>query len=52
MRSVLYAIVAVLVLTWLIGFVTSHSAGGLIHILPVTAIEFVVLQVIVGDDPV
>ena len=46
------AVAAVLILTWLFGFVTGHTAGGLIHILPVIAIEFLVLQVIVGEDPV
>lgn len=52
MRAVLYAIAAALILAWLSGFVTSHTAGGLLHILPVIAIEFLVLQLIVGEDPV
>ena len=48
----LYAVAAVLILAWLFGFVTSQTVGGLIHILPVIALEFMVLQFIVGEDPV
>ena len=47
-----YAVAAVLILGWLFGFATSHTVGGLLHILPVVAVELVVLQVIVGEDPV
>ena len=47
-----YAVAAVLILTWLYAFVTSQTAGGLVHTLPVVAIEFAVLQFIVGEDPV
>jgi len=47
-----YAVAAVLILTWLYGSVTFQTVGGLIHILPVIAIEFAVLQFIVGEDPV
>jgi len=48
----LYAIAAVLTLMWLAGLVTSFTLGGLLHILPVIAIEFVVLRFIVGEYPV
>ena len=48
----LHAVAAVLILTWLYGVVTSQTVGGLIHILPVVAIEFAVLKFIVGEDPV
>lgn len=47
-----HAVAAVLILAWLFGFVTAHTAGGLLHILPVVALEFFVLQLIVGEDPV
>ena len=47
-----HAVAAVLILGWLFGFVTSHTVGGLLHILPVIALELIVLQVIVGEDPV
>jgi hypothetical protein len=45
-----HAVAAVLILGWLLGFVTSHTVGGLLHILPVIAVELVVLQVIGGED--
>ena len=48
----LYAIAAALTLTWLVGFVTSFTLGGLLHMLPVIAIEFAVLHFIIGEDPV
>ena len=47
----LYAIAAVLILAWLVGIITSHTAGGLIHILAGIAVEFLFLQLIVGEDP-
>ena len=45
------AIAAVLVLIWLLAIITSHTAGGVIHILPGVAIEALLLQLIVGKDP-
>jgi hypothetical protein len=50
--AMLHAIAAMLMLMWLVGVVTSFTLGGLLHILPVIAIEFAVLQFIVGEDPV
>lgn len=47
----LYAVAAALILIWLFAFVTAPTGGGLLHILPVIAIELVVLQLIVGADP-
>jgi len=47
----LYAVATVLTLTWLLGFVTSHTVGGFLHFLPVIAIEIIVLRAIVGEDP-
>lgn len=47
-----HAVAAALILAWLFGFVTAQTAGGLLHILPVIAVELLVLQVIVGEDPV
>ena len=48
----LYAIAALLLLTWLFYIVTSNGPSALIHILPGIAIECLVLQLIVGEDPV
>ena len=47
----LYAIAALLILTWLFAMLISPAAGGLIHILPGIAVEFLLLQLIVGEDP-
>lgn len=44
----LYTIALILVVLWLLGMVTSVSAGGLIHILLVVAIVVVLLRVISG----
>jgi hypothetical protein len=45
-------IVALLVILWLLGFVTSYTMGGLIHILLVIAIVVVLVRVIQGRKPV
>ncbi len=44
----LYTIALILVILWLLGLVTSVTAGGLIHILLVIAIVVVLLRVIGG----
>lgn len=44
----LWTISVVLIVLWLLGFVTSHTMGGLIHILLVIAIIMVLLRIIQG----
>ena len=44
----LETIVAILVILWLLGFVTSYTMGGLIHLLLVVAIVVVLIRVIQG----
>jgi hypothetical protein len=44
----LYTIAVILVILWLLGMVTSVSAGGLIHALLVIAVIVVLLRVISG----
>jgi hypothetical protein len=44
----LYTVAVVLVVLWILGLVTSFTAGGLIHILLVIAIISVLLNVIGG----
>jgi hypothetical protein len=44
----LYTIALILLILWLLGVVTSVSAGGLIHILLVIAIVVVLVRVITG----
>jgi hypothetical protein len=45
---VLYTIALVLLILWVLGLVTSYTAGGLLHILLVAAIVVVVYQLITG----
>jgi len=41
-------LVAILVVLWLLGLVTSYTMGGLIHLLLVVAIVVVLIRVIQG----
>jgi hypothetical protein len=45
---VLYTIAVVLLILWLLGLVTSLTAGGLLHLLLVIALVLVVFQLISG----
>jgi len=47
----LYTVAVVLVILWLLGFVTANTMGGLIHVLLVIAIVVVLLRVISGRKP-
>lgn len=51
MGNVLYAIVVILVIAWLIGFL-GYNAGGLIHLLLVIAVIVVLIRIIQGRRPV
>ena len=44
----LETIAIILVILWLLGFVTSHTMGGFIHILLVIAIVMILVRVIRG----
>jgi len=44
----LYTIAVILVILWLLGLLTSYTAGGLIHALLVIAIVVILLRVITG----
>ena len=44
----LYTLAVILVLLWLVGLLTSYTAGGLIHALLVIAIVVLLLRVISG----
>ncbi|MDR3584133.1 MAG: lmo0937 family membrane protein [Desulfosporosinus sp.] len=44
----LWTIVVILGILWLLGMVTSYTAGGLIHILLVIALIIVVINLISG----
>ena len=45
---VIYTIAVILLVLWLLGMVTSFTAGGLLHILLVIAVIAVVYQLITG----
>ena len=44
----LYTIAVVLLILWVLGLVTSFTAGGLLHILLVAAVVMVIFQVVSG----
>jgi Family of unknown function (DUF5670) len=44
----LYTIAVILLVLWLLGFVSSFTMGGLIHILLVIAIVLVLVRIISG----
>ena len=46
--AMLYTIAVILVVLWLIGFVTSYTMGGFVHLLLVIAIVVVLVNVISG----
>ncbi len=44
----LYTIAVVLIVLWLLGFLTSYTMGGVIHVLLVIAIIMVLVRIING----
>ena len=48
----LFNIAIVLIILWLLGFITTSAIGGFIHILLVIAIVVVLIRVIQGRRPV
>jgi len=47
-EQMLWTIFVVLMILWLLGFITGHTIGGFIHILLVVAIVVVLIRVIQG----
>ena len=47
----MYIIAVVLVALWLLGFITSHTMGGFIHVLLVIAVVVILVRVISGRKP-
>ncbi|MCL5979608.1 lmo0937 family membrane protein [Acidithiobacillus sp.] len=47
----LETIAVVLVILWLLGFITGHTMGGLIYILLVIAVVVILIRVIQGRGP-
>jgi hypothetical protein len=50
--TVLSTLIVILVVLWLLGMVTSYTAGGLLHILLVVAVVVVLLRIIQGRNPI
>ena len=48
----LQTIAIILIILWLLGYVTSNTMGGFIHILLVIAIVLVLVRIIQGKKPV
>ena len=44
----LYTIAVILIVLWLLGFITSYTMGGVIHILLVIAVIMILVNVIRG----
>lgn len=47
-HTVLYTIALILLILWVLGLVTSFTAGGLVHLLVVAAIVIVIYQLVTG----
>jgi hypothetical protein len=50
--DMLTTIIAILVILWLLGMISSYTIGGLIHILLVLAIIAVLVRIIQGRRPI
>ena len=48
----LTTIAVILLILWLLGFVTSYTLGGFIHILLVVAIIMILVRLIRGENPI
>jgi Family of unknown function (DUF5670) len=49
--TMLWTLACILAVLWLLGMITSYTAGGLIHILLVVALVVVVIRVLQGRSP-
>ena len=49
--AMLWTLAIVLLVLWLLGIVTSYTAGGLIHILLVVALVVIVVRLLQGRRP-
>jgi len=47
--SILWAVVVVLVVLWLVGFIVLHISSGLIHLLLIVALIVLVYNLIAGS---
>lgn len=47
----LYTIAVVLLILWLLGFVSAYTMGGFIHVLLVIAVVVILVRVVQGRSP-
>jgi len=47
----LYTVAVVLLILWLLGFVSAYTMGGFIHVLLVIAVVVILVRVIQGRKP-
>ena len=45
----LYTLAVILIVAWLLGFISSYTMGGFIHVLLVIAIVLILVRLIQGD---
>jgi len=48
----LYTIAVVLLVLWLLGFVSAYTMGGFIHVLLVIAVVAILVRIIQGRRPI
>jgi Family of unknown function (DUF5670) len=48
----LYTIAVVLIVLWLLGFVSAYTMGGFIHVLLAIAVVIILVRVISGRRPI
>ena len=51
-KTMLTTIAVILLILWLLGFVTSYTLGGFIHVLLVIAVIMILLRLIRGENPI
>jgi hypothetical protein len=44
----LWTIIAILLILWILGLITSYTFGGLLHIILVVAVILLILQLLLG----
>lgn len=44
----LWTIIAILLILWLLGLITSYTFGGLLHIILVVAVILLIIQLLTG----
>jgi Family of unknown function (DUF5670) len=49
--DMLWTLVVILIVLWLLGVLTSYTAGGLIHVLLLVALVVVIIRLLQGRRP-